>query len=330
MIVERYEVLARAIDPIVHSQGNEGNESIFARKKSAGVDGTIHMVPYLSGNTIRNRLRRAAAYGSLHEAGILDDPQLSEGATRLLFNGGMVTGKGDAAVVNLERYRELAALFPPLRLFGGCADNRPLDGQLNVDEGCLVCTETEHRLSPFVRAWIEETGYRLSSCRALMETVQHVGMDPTIRKETFVLMSDLARANADARQLASAKAHETGDAKLARENKSDMRPYTFERICEGAVLTFGFEVRVHEPMDRDVFAFSMKHLLSNFRVGGKGNVGHGRIEYVRGARVDYAIGAVTVESEDTTVAGQAGALYRAHVQAKKEEIAKWVRSNLNS
>jgi CRISPR type IV-associated protein Csf2 len=330
MQLERYELLVRCADPIVHSQESLGNESIFMRKKMVAPNGSVITVPYITGNAIRNRFRRAATYGTLREAGILDDPQLSEGALRLLFSGGKVTGKGDASVINIGRYRELVALFPPLALFGGCTDNRPLDGQINVDEATLVCRETEHMLSPFARAWLEETSYELQSQRALVESVQHVAMDPTQRKETAGLLSDLGRANVEARQLAAATAHEEGDAKLARENKSGMMPYTFERVIQGAVFALGFEVRIYSPMDRDVFAFSMKHLLANFRVGGKGNVGHGRLEYIKGARVDYEVGRISVSSDDQTVATEAGAMYRAHVQAKKEELASWLRTAINS
>ena len=330
MELERYELIVRAQDPIIHSQESIGNEATLMRKKVVLRDGSIASLPYITGNSIRNKFRRAGALGTLREAGILDDPQLSEGALRLLFNGGAVTGVGSAASINITRYRELTALFPPLALFGGCTDNRPVDGQLNVDEGMLVCQETAHKLSPFVRAWIEETGWQALSHRAYVESVQHVRMDATQRQETFGLLSDLAKANVSGRQLASAKAHEDGDSKLAADNKSGMMPYTFERFIEGSIFALGFEVRTYSPMDRDVFAFAMKHLLSNFRIGGKGNVGHGRLEYVRGARVDYEIGKIAVASEDTTIAGESGALYRAHVQARKEELTAWLRQKINS
>lgn len=327
---ERYELIVRAVDPIVHSIGSIGNESTLMRKKCSAPDGSVFSLPFITGNATRNRFRAAATWGTLQEAGILADAQLSEGALRLLFNGGSLGKKGDAAVMNVERYRELIALFPPLALFGGCTDNRPLDGQLNVDEALLLCHETRHKFSPFVQTWVEEQKYQLLSMRSRVETMQHVSMDATQRQETVGLLSDLAKANVQARQLASAKAHEDGDSKLARESKSGMMPYTFERFCEGAVFALGFEVRVYTPMDRDVFAFSMKYLLSNFRIGGKANVGHGRLEYVKGARVDYQVGSVQVSSEDTTMAGAAGALYRAHVQEKKEDLAAWIRSSVNS
>lgn len=330
MQLERYELLVRAQDPIVHSEGSIGNESSFARKKIIARDGSVVSIPYISANSIRNRFRRAGALGTLREAGLLDDPQLSEGALRLLFSGGGLTGKGDAAVINIGRYRELVALFPPLALFGGATDNRPIDGQLNVDEALLLCLETAHKFSPFVRAWVDESGFQLGSCRQYIESIQHVGMDPTQRQETFGLLSDAAKANVQGRQLASAKAHEDGDAKLAKENKSSMIPYTFERMVEGSVLAMGFEVRIYSPMDRDVFAFAMKHLLSSFRVGGKANVGHGRLEYVKGARVDYEVGKIAVASDDSTIAAESGALYRAHVQQRKEELAAWLRAAVNS
>jgi len=97
MELERYELIVRAQDPIVHSQESIGNESTLQRKKVVLRDGSIASLPYITGNSIRNKFRRAGALGTLREAGILDDPQLSEGALRLLFNGGAVTGVGSAA-----------------------------------------------------------------------------------------------------------------------------------------------------------------------------------------------------------------------------------------
>src|SRR5690606_25571706 len=84
----------------------------------------------------------AAAYALLDAAGLLGAEKLSEAALRLLFAGGMVTGRGEASVVKLDQYRELCELVPSMTLFGGCADNRVIPGQLIVEDAVLVCEET--------------------------------------------------------------------------------------------------------------------------------------------------------------------------------------------
>jgi hypothetical protein len=284
----------------------------------------------LSGDSIRHNIREAASYGTLQLADILDDPQLSEGALRLLFNGGMVTGKGDAAVINLDRYRELVALFPPLALLGGCADNRPIQGQLNVDEGNLICTEMLHLMPQWVIDWCRENNETIESCRSSIEEVQRVRMDATLQPEKLKLLSDNAKANVNARLLKSEKAHEEADSKAKSESKSAMMPRTHERLIQGSLLWIGIEARTYSDLEFDAFQFAVACLLNNFRVGGKLGTGHGRLEFVAGARIHFTPSAGTLERVGSELAPKVGDMYRQHVQLRKEELATWLRSNINS
>lgn len=330
MQTTRFEMIVRAAQPIAHHQENLGNQAIFARKMVRARGGDRVAVPYLSGDTVRHALREAAVYGTLHEAGLLDDPQLSEGALRLLFAGGMVTGRGDASVVNIDRYRELVALFPPLALLGGCTDNRIIPGQLNVDEGNLLCTEMAHLTPPWVADWLAAKGERLESCRGSIEEVQRVRMDPMLRPEAVKLLSDGARANVEGRALMAESAHETGDAKAKGESKSAMMPRTHERILQGSLLWIGLEARTYTDLEFDAFCFSVACLLSNFQVGGKRGTGHGRLEFVAGSRVHFRPAAANIEAVGAELAPKTGDTYRAHVHAKKEDLGAWLRAAVNS
>lgn len=326
----RYEMIVRAKDPICHAQETIGNQSIFMRKSVRLPGGARVSVPMITGDTIRHQLREAATYGTLHEAGILDDPQLSEGALRLLFNGGMVTGKGDAAVINLERYRELVALFPPLALLGGCADNRPIPGQLNVDEGNLVCAEMAHLMPPWVIDWAAANNERVDTFRASVEEVQRVRMDATLQPEKVKLLSDGAKAAVNSRLLKSEKAHEEADAKAKAESKSGMMPRTHERLIQGSLLWIGIEARTYTDLEFDAFNFAVACLLSNFRVGGKLGTGHGRLEFIAGARIRFQPASGSLEMVGAELAPKVGDMYRAHVALRKEELAAWLRSQINS
>lgn len=330
MNTTRYEMIIRAAEPICHAQETIGNQSIFARKTVRVRGGERVQVPYLSGDAIRHQLREAATYGTLHAAGLLDDPQLSEGALRLLFNGGMVTGRGDAAVINLDRYRELVALFPPLALLGGCTDNRPVPGQVNVDEGNLLCAEMLHITPPWVIEWAKANEERIDSCRGLVEEVQRVRMDATLFPEKVNLLSDGAKANVNGRMLRSEAAHESADAKAKAESKSAMMPRTHERLIQGALLWIGLEARTYTDLEFDAFNFSVACLLSNFRVGGKAGTGHGRLEFVAGSRIHFQPAAAKLESVGSELAPKTGEIYKAHVVARKEELASWLRSAINS
>lgn len=330
MQTTRFEMLIRAKTPIVHTQESIGNSAVFARKRVRQSDGTYAMVPYVSGNSMRHQLRSAAAYGTLHAAGILDDPQLSAGATRLLFNGGMVTGKGNASVVNLDQYRKLVALFPPLGLFGGCIDNGPREGKINVDELDVVCLEQGSYLPDWVKERIRDDGAIIDSCRLAIEEVQHVRMDAMLSDSTKQLLSPQAQADAMAREMSSSAAHESGDAVAKKESKSGMMPYTFERLAQGTLFTWGVEARTHNDLEHDAFCFTIACLLNNFRVGGKGGVGHGQLQFVAGARIHFLPTAGSLEQVGAELAPKVGELYKAHVVSRKEELVGWLRSNVNS
>ncbi len=326
----RYEMIVRAQDPISHGQQNLGNAQIFMRKKVRLPGGATVLCPYLTGDTIRHQLRAAATWGTLQAAGLLDEPQFSEGAVRLLFNGGSLTGRGNASVVNLERYRELVALFPPLALLGGNADNRPLQGQVNVDEGNLLCRELAHVTPPWVLQWAESNGESIDTHRSLIEETQRVRMDATLAPETAKLLSDGARATLDARLLKAEKAHADADSKAAGEAKSGMMPRTHERIVQGALLWLGVEARTYTDLEFDAFNFSVACLLNNFRVGGKLGSGHGRLQFVAGARIAFEPTAGKLEQVSADLAPKTGELYRQHIEFRKEELAAWLRSAVNA
>lgn len=330
MQTQRYEILVKARSPVAHAAENIGNASIFQRKPVRQPGGDVMMTPYVSGDAVRHALREAATYGTLHAAGILDDPQLSEGALRLLFAGGTVTGRGNASVLNIARYRELVSLFPPLALFGGCTDNRPLPGQMNVDELDLVCSEQSHNFPGWLTSWLSERNERVDSCRAYIEETQRVRMDPALFPDKQKLLSEGARMHVNSRQLASEGAHESGDAIDKAASKSTMMPRTHERIIQGALLWFGVEFRTYSPLERDAADFTLACLLNNFRVGGKGATGHGRLEFVAGARVRFEPVAGQLESIGAELAPKTGEIYRAHVVSRKEELAAWLRSEVNA
>lgn len=326
----RYEMIVRCAEPLAHGQQTLGNQQIFMRKKVRLPGGQIAMLPYITGDTLRHQLRSAATYGTLHAAGMLDDPQLSEGALRLLFNGGSVTGKGNASVVNLDRYRELVALFPPLALLGGCTDNRPIQGQLNVDEGNLLCRELAHVTPPWVLEWAQQNNESVDTCRSLIEEVQRVRMDATLIPAQQKLLNEPARLEVQKRLLKSEKAHEEGDSKAAGESKSGMMPRTHERLIQGALLWWGVEARTYSDLEFDAFNFTLACLLQNFRVGGKQGQGHGRLQFVAGARIAFEPSAGKLEQVGQDLAPKTGDLYKAHVALRKDELAAWLRSAVNS
>ena len=328
--VTRFECILRAKDPIAHHSENLGNSAIFMRKKMRVKGGKIRLVPYVTGDALRHTMREAAVYATLEAAGMLggDGPQLSRGALRLLFAGGAVTGKGDASTVNIDRFRELVALFPPLAPFGGCTDNRPLPGQLIVDEGNLLCHETIDQCPEWAAQWLRDHDEGLPSYCAQIEEVQRVRMGPELSAEKIKLLSGAEHMAATNRALMSERAHANNDAKEAKETKSTMMPRTFERIIQGSLLWWGCEARTYDPLEEDAFKYIFGCLLTNFRVGGKLATGHGRLQLVAGAWGDLTPREASMEPY--ALGKQVGATFRDHVRENAGRLRDWLASEVNS
>lgn len=330
MQTTRYEFIVRAEEPVAHHSGSIGNVSVFMRKKIRVPGGSVISVPEITGDSIRHKLREAAVYATLDAAGILDDPQLSRGALRLLFNGGMVTGKGDATNINLDRYRQLVALFPPLALFGGCADNRLLPGQLNVDALNCLCSETMGLAPQWAKQWLEDTGEAVTSYRQLTERATRVRMDPELIPEKVLLLSESDQIACNNRLLAQELAHEDGDSIAAGKTKSAMMPRSFERLIQGTLFWGGVEARTYSDLEFDAFQYIFACLLTNFRVGGKAATGHGRLSFVKGCRIPFSLQPAVAEDATSELSAKVGTLYRARITERADELKKFLRSEVNA
>lgn len=319
----RYEFVLRAEQPIAHHAESLGNEAFIMRRRIRTANGWAN-VPEITGDTMRHGMREAAAYALLDAAGLLSHADLGEAALRLLFAGGMVTGRGDASAVKLDQYRELCELVPSMALFGGCADNRVVPGRLIVESATLICTET----TSFVPTWAldeaRESTLELDTHRAHVEEVQRVRMDPVLIPEKRLLLSSDAQVSVNRRLEASEKAHTEEDAPGREEAKSAMLPRRFERIAQGSLFYWACEATTYTPLDQDTFEVAVWGFLANARVGGKRGTGHGLLRPIAcGSRaLPSPSDAVTM----TALAPKVGEMFRAHVIERKDRLRDFLRS----
>jgi hypothetical protein len=317
----RFDFVLEAATPIAHHQESMGNEAVIMRRKVRQRDGSWAMVPYLTGDSCRHGLREASAYAFLDAAGLLDSAQLGEAALRLLFTGGMVTGRGDASKVGLDAFREMCELCPPLALLGGCTDNRVVPGRLICDEATLVCEEQRRYLPEWVLTW-EELG-ALDTCRAHVEEVQRVRMDPSLdpAKRKLMLVGD--QIEITNRLTTGERAHEQDDALAKDDAKSSMMPRRFERLAQGSLFYWSIVCNCYSELDEDTCKVMLAAFLSNARVGGKRGTGHGLLRPV--AMRDVTIKRPAENTSAITLDGATfGNLFRAHVSDRKERIAQWL------
>lgn len=319
MEIVRYEFLFEAAQPIAHHSESFGNTAVAMRRKIQLEDGSFVEIPIVTADAMRHALREASSFATLDAAGVLNDIALEEGAMRLLFSGGMLTGKGDASAIKLDAYREMIDVVPALALFGGCAGNRAVPGRLNVDDATLVCEEYAHYLPAWVTAHLATKGRHLDTCRAHIEEVQRVRGDALLDPGKRHLLSPGARANAEDRLLASGEAHESGDEKAAASSKSTMMPRRFERIVQGSLLVWGLEATCYTPLDRDTLDTAAAAFLSMARVGGKKATGHGLLRAVA-AQKETLVSYTERTVEACSISFRMGALFRAHVAERKDRL----------
>lgn len=328
MEIKQYEILLEAETPIATHCESIGNEAIFMRRKVRQRDGRFVQVPEVTGDTMRHGLREAAAYAFLDAAGLLDGGELPEAAVRLLFAGGMITGRGDASVVNMDRFREMVELCPPLALLGGCADNRSIPSRLMVDAATLVCHEQHRYLPEWVHAWLKDQGCGdTGSYREQMEVCTRVRMDPILDPAKRHLLSESAQVEVGRRLTAGEKAHSDDDAVAREEAKSTMLPRSFERLAQGSLFHWRVTCQCLNDLDVDTFHTVLGVFLGRCIVGGKKATGHGRLRPVAARDIAIARPAEQTTTIDTkALGGRVGSIFRAHVQERREQIKTWMAS----
>lgn len=315
----RYDFILEAVTPIAHASESIGNTSLVMRKKHRLPDGSFVNIPIVTGDTMRNGLRRAASLAVLDAAGMLDDPSLSEAALRLLFNGGMISGS-DGGSVKLDAYRELVELCPPLGILGGCAQNRAVPGKLHVDNAVLICEETAAAMPEWVMEWLREKGAALHSARGHIEEVQRVRMDVALDPSMRKLLSD-GGAGIENRLLSSEHGKEVGDAVLAESSKSTMLPRRFETVVSGSIFYWSLLCTVQSELERDTFNTMVGAFLRDARVGGKRATGHGQIRPVVAKQIAVLRPRVAPENLDPgALAPKVGSLFYSHVQQRADRV----------
>lgn len=321
-----YEFILEAQTPIAHHSRTEGNQALFMTQKVRQRDGSFANVPIITGDTLRHGLREAGAYALLDAAGMIADPVLSEGALRLLFAGGMVTGRGDGSVIKMEQYRKLAELVPQLQLLGGCTDNRVVPGATTVEAAQLICDETMHFMPDWVKGWLAEQGIGITTRRSYVENVQRVRMDPTLDPNKRKLLSGDATKWIEAKSEKAEEAHSTGDSTAIQEAKSSMMPRSFETLVQGSLFFWRTSALVHDDLDADTFLTMLGALFRYFVVGGKKGTGCGKLRAVVGTPARITRPSDKVEVIDPRVLGDgAGKLFGEHVKARAAEIREYLR-----
>lgn len=319
-------MILRADEPIAHFAESVDNMSICAREHTRIPGGGFVDIPYVKGNSLRHQMREAAAYATLDAAGLLNSEALqSDAVLRLLFTGGGLQGvKGKkSAGVSLDDYARMCDVFPPLAILGGSTNQRILPGKISVSPARLICAE--QTLTDWARQWVEDNNEQLDSFRAHIVEITDVRMDPTLSPSKRALLSPKARADTEARLLASETARDNKDAAGVAENKSTMLPYTYECLARGSLFHWHVSATLDTELEEDTLMAILGAFLSNAKIGGKRGLMCGSVSPVAAKQFTVSRPSEHATAVDVTaLGGRVGEMFRKHVQDRSEQLKEWL------
>ncbi|WP_259465725.1 hypothetical protein [Rhodococcus opacus] len=138
-----WEIEMAARSPISHRGELIGTTAIGRRMKILQPDGSVELVPVISGNSFRGVLRRI---GEELLRDVLDyEGQLPLAVAHTLRNGGAIV-KTQAEPITGRRLHQLRELIPQLSVFGGAIGAAPIDGCLRIGHVVPIVTEATPNL----------------------------------------------------------------------------------------------------------------------------------------------------------------------------------------
>lgn len=314
----KLEFVLRAAQPIAHHAGSDGNHASLMREGVLMPDGERVDIPIVSGDSMRHQLRESMAMLTLHAAGMLETPALSQGAVRLLFAGGGIGG-GQEASIDIEEYHRICDLSPGLALLGGAVGNRILPGSAKVGRAMLICEESVD--AGVIPGWVTE-GRAAPPAADCIAVETRVRMDPMDRPRNRALLGAEAQADYAARIIAGEKA---ADAKAKSEAKGTMMPRSFETVVAGSLFYWTVECACLNEVQEHAFWAMLSNAVADLSVGGKSGTGHGKMRVVECREHDWLDPIAAAKAINPLGIGRDHIeAFRSHIADNAAELEKWL------
>lgn len=317
----RIEIMATALEPIVHGAGTSGNAQLMRTQDWFYVDGGKAVrcrVPYVSGNSIKHRLRACAVQYAL-DAMEVEDRSLSKAEIDLLLSGGHLSKSG--AAVDFQVARELEALFPPLSLCGYSAGNTMTESKLRVSNLHVVCRENADRVPDSLRARPDVAPMLALRAGELRSEEMGTRHDQASKRAGVRYLTDGAQAKQAAKKakgLDKATPDERGD--------SAQMIYSFPAIAAGSRLWGSVAYADLTELERAALASAFHYAATERRgddlvmgVGAKNSIGYGSIKV---ELAGFELPPPRAEVPATAITRPSGEVeaYRAHLRGQRTEI----------
>ncbi|MYV31995.1 hypothetical protein GQ649_32885 [Rhodococcus sp. DSM 6344] len=237
-----WDVEMTARSPISHRGDMIGTTALLRRMKIIQPDGSIELVPVISGNSFRGVLRR------LGEEMLRDvlhyDGQLPLPVAHTLRNGGSIV-RSKAEAITGRRLNELRELIPQLSVFGGAVGSAPISGCLKVGHVTPIVRETV----PILRF---DYGAELVSCFDV-ET-----------REAYSHLDDVSTAR-------------DVDTPTSNGDGSPLMRYDIETLAPGTRFESWVQLDRGSALDEAFLADVLVEFGRRGWLGGRSGIGHGQV-----------------------------------------------------
>ena len=275
MTVSRvWEIEMTAKSPISHRGELIGTTAIGRRMKIIQPDGSVELVPVISGNSFRGVLRRIGEELLRDVLGY--EGKLPLAVAHTLRNGGAIV-KTQAEPITGRRLYQLRELIPQLSVFGGAIGAAPIDGCLRVGHVVPIVTEA----TPILRRTYEGPIPSRFDIEAL---------------ESYSHLDDVTAGHAGTTVDTDAETGGSG---------SPVMRYDIETLAPGTRFESWVQLVRGSDLDHAFAADVLAEFTRSGWLGGRTGIGHGQIATTLASDPD---GAPVVDWREIVAAHRAEAL----------------------
>jgi CRISPR type IV-associated protein Csf2 len=297
--------------------GGQNVTSYLRREKVVQPDGSVEMVPTISGNGMRGLLRdrgmwqmcKALGYGVTEETGEVTG--LSLPAFHFLFSGGTLTSQAGRGL-DVAEARRVRDLIPLVGLFGGAMGNQIMQGKLKVGKLLPICRETAHLLPewclpedvPSAFDYIQQEAF---TCK-----------DDEKNERLRQLIAPEARALLEASQAEKAAKRGTPAEKPDKDvGRHQQMRYFVETLAAGTRFFWELALEDVTDVEYDAFWAMLAAFGQHPYIGGKSGTGHGKVAI---NMRDWVVIDPRQHATQTLPDVPVGMRYQQHLQQRGEEI----------
>jgi len=265
-----------ALTSISHIGESYGINSKLRREKIIQPDGTVEEIPIISGNAIRGILRdrgmlhmlRNLGYGVNLETG--EVAGLSLAAFYFLFSGGALTKQGNAGI-DVDEARKWRKNIPLVSIFGGAMGNQIMPGKVKIGKAIPICKETAH---------LVPDKYVTGSEQSIWDMCQeepYTRRDDEKNENLRGLLAPEVRGLLEAAAASKKEKKDQGEDYAEKTGQSQQMRYFVETIAAGTRLFWDIVLDDVNDIEFDAFCVTLAEFGRYPYIGGKSNVGHGKV-----------------------------------------------------